>query len=89
MNAEEMVAYAEETHRIAVDNHERVLAMYDLCFPPWRWPKWWRESRLVKEGMRETNRRREILRAEQLAPGSSFRWDDEDENEEIEIEAIA
>jgi hypothetical protein len=63
MTHEERVAYAAETVRLAESNHKRALALWDLIFPPWRWPKWYRESRAVKAGIRETRKRRAYLEA--------------------------
>lgn len=46
--AERNVAYAIETHRLALE-------LRSLVFPPWRWPRWFRLYR-------EVQHRREVLR---------------------------
>ena len=46
------ISYAEESHRMA-------LAMWDLIFPPWRWPRWFRQYREVKRRLKQSREWRE------------------------------
>lgn len=67
MSPKERFEYAQETHRMALANHDRALALYDLIWP-WRWHKWFREHRAIRATMREVERRRDVFRAELDAP---------------------
>jgi hypothetical protein len=50
----------EEINDYAQANHRAALDLYGLIFPPWRWPRWFRESR-------EVRRRVAVTRAAQAA----------------------
>jgi len=61
VTAAEAVAYAQETHRLALAAHEKAVELYDYVFPPWRWPRWFRQHREVQAMIRNVQERRAVL----------------------------
>lgn len=57
----ELRDYAEAHKARAVANVDRADDLWTLIFPPWRWPRWFREVRIVRREIRELRRRRMIV----------------------------
>lgn len=64
MTTDELLKYMDETARLARENQDRAMSLYDYIFPPWRWRKWWRIHREVERGIAETQRRRAVAHRE-------------------------
>lgn len=63
-NLDERLAYAEESHRLALE-------LWDYVFPPWRWIGWHRRYRVVCR--RVETFRREVALVDGVGPASPRR----------------